>query len=187
MKKASIPVLAIRMVLILSGLLGVSNSATLADSANQPEQSQPGFDCSKVQSDVEKEICKSPELSRLDAEIAAAYVAARKLLDAAGESALLASQRDFIELRNHGKTAWDFVLKDHLRRRRDLLREIRPSRGEWAGEWGNDYGRMTLLPRSDGLYDIKILAGDPAGGRWACEFDYGGKISGSRMITWRET
>ena len=154
----------------------------LAGSASAQEV-RPSFDCTKARLPIEKEICASPELARLDAEIATAYAAANAMLDSTGRAALAASQKEFIAQRNLGTTAWDFELKDHLQRRNRFLRTIRPAKGQWAGTWGNDYGRVVLALRSDGLYDVKAEANDPVGGRWTCDFEHGGKIEGNTLVT----
>ncbi|MDF2118890.1 hypothetical protein PY365_25300 [Roseiarcaceae bacterium H3SJ34-1] len=152
----------------------------LAPGAGHAQQARPSFDCAKARLDVEKEICASPELSQIDAGIAAAYATAQQSLDAGGKAALAASEKEFIATRNLGKVATTFDLKDHLQRRRDLLRAIRPSKGQWAGTWGIDNGSMTLALRSDGLYDVTARTDHPSG---ACDFEHGGKLAGNVMTT----
>ena len=150
---------------------------------SQAQPTQPSFDCAKARLGVEKEICNSDELSKLDAEIATAYAAASKMLDMGRDSALLETQKEFIAVRNLGETAWNFVLKDHLQRRLDLLQKVRSSGGKWIGNWGNENGVMTLSPGPNGLLNLKIKSDDKAGGLWTCEFDYGAKISGNKVTT----
>jgi uncharacterized protein YecT (DUF1311 family) len=152
----------------------------LAPGAVDAQQARPSFDCASVRLDVEKEICASPALSQIDADIATAYATAQRVLDAAGKAALAASQKEFVAVRNLGKAATSFDLKEHLQRRRDFLRTIRSSKGQWAGSWGMDNGTMVLTLRSDGLYDVKANTNDAPG---ACEFEHGGKITGSVMTT----
>lgn len=161
-------------------LLSFCLAAALAPRAGHAQQARPSFDCASARLDVETEICASPELSQLDADIATAYAAAQRLLDAPGKAALAASQKEFIAVRNLGKTAWNFDLKGHLQRRRDFLRIIRSSEGQWAGSWGMDNGTLVLKLRSDGLYDVTAETNDAAG---ACEFEHGGRIAGNVMTT----
>jgi uncharacterized protein YecT (DUF1311 family) len=155
-------------------------AGALAPGTGHGQQVRPSFDCASVRLDVEKEICASPELSRIDADIATAYATAQRVLDAAGKAALAAGQKEFIGVRNLGKTALNFDLMQHLQRRRDFLRAIRSSKGQWVGSWGMDNGTLVLALRSDGLYDVKAATNDPAG---ACDFEHGGKITGSVMTT----
>jgi len=162
-------------VLALSLLMAV-----LAPNIGHAQQARPSFDCAKARLDVETELCASPELSQLDADIASAYATARQVLDPPGKAALAATQKEFVAIRDLGKTAMNFDLKEHLQRRRDFLRTIRSSRGQWAGSWGMDNGALVLTPRGDGLYDVTAKTNDPAG---ACEFEHGGKIAGSVMMT----
>jgi len=162
-------------VLVLSLL-----TAVLASGIGSAQQARPSFDCARAKLDVEKDICASPELSQIDADIAAVYAAAQRSLDAGGKAALAASQKEFIATRNLGKVATTFDLKDHLQRRRDLLRALRPSKGQWAGSWGIDNGAMVLTMRGDGLYDVQARTDHPSG---ACDFEHGGKLAGNVMTT----
>ncbi len=66
------------------------------------QQAAAGIDCTKAQRNVEKEICASPELMRLDAEVAIAFSVAWKKLDQPARAALSARQREFIAIRNVG-------------------------------------------------------------------------------------
>ncbi len=61
------------------------------------------FDCAKAATRIEKSICADPSLGKLDADIAAAYVAAGTDLDAAMRQRLLRSQRDWLAHRQAGK------------------------------------------------------------------------------------
>lgn len=155
----------------------------LASTHAGAQQAATGIDCTKAKLGVEKEICASPELMRLDAEVATAFSIARQKLDQPARAVLRASQKEFIKIRNLGSVAWDFNLKDHLQRRSEFLQSIRASNGEWAGGWADDNGTIVLTKRSDGLYDVEADATDRAGGRWECSFEHGGKIRGSMMLT----
>ncbi len=55
-----------------------------------------GFDCNKASSDTEKLICRNPELSALDSQLAAAYKTALGAVSASSKNALLKEQRNWI-------------------------------------------------------------------------------------------
>lgn len=66
----------------------VSTSAAVAE--------QPSFDCAKASTTVELAICASAELSRLDRDLSAAYLAARNALGGSARQDLLDRQRAWL-------------------------------------------------------------------------------------------
>ena len=67
--------------------LALIASVALVSAGPAFAQSGPSFDCAKAANDVERTICKDPELAKADREMAAAYAAlAAKLTGAAKEN-----------------------------------------------------------------------------------------------------
>jgi len=67
--------------------------------AAQSPSPQPGFDCSKAATPQEKAICASPELSKADAEMTAAYKAWLAAAPAGSQEAIRQSQRLWLRTR----------------------------------------------------------------------------------------
>jgi uncharacterized protein len=68
-------------------------------------QSGPSFDCARASNDVERTICKDPELAKADREMAAAYAAVAAKLSGAAKENLEKEQVRWIGDRNRGCTA----------------------------------------------------------------------------------
>jgi uncharacterized protein len=65
-------------------------------------QSAPSFDCAKASNDVERTICKGPELAKADLEMAAAYAALAAKLSGPAKENLEKEQLRWIGDRNRG-------------------------------------------------------------------------------------
>lgn len=59
-------------------------------------QTRPSFDCAKASNSIEKTICASPELSKLDTDLAAAYAALSTRLDAKAKEHLARDENGWI-------------------------------------------------------------------------------------------
>jgi uncharacterized protein YecT (DUF1311 family) len=89
--------------------------------AQEPEPIHPSFDCAKVHSEVLKLICATPDLAKLDQELAAVYVAA--LFNASSPHKLKIGERVWIAKRNNS-TADVTILEAMYKERIAFLRAI---------------------------------------------------------------
>lgn len=130
------------------------------------------FDCARATTQVEKEICASPVLRRLDRQIAFAYRAA---LVRHGQSesveALRDDQRQFNSIRERaGMSASAQTLQQMMESRRDTLRRLSGSRTVFVGRWTSYNGDITITQNRAGLV-VSISTVDPVAGRWTCAGD----------------
>ncbi|WP_164738569.1 lysozyme inhibitor LprI family protein [Aquabacter cavernae] len=123
-----------------------------------PAAAAPSFDCAKARTKVEKGICASPALSALDQRLAAAYAKAMARLDPAGQRALKADQRIFLDVRDRFFGTPDYDLKSDLAERAAWLERIDPSATKgWDGTWGSVMGEITLS-KGGAAADINTVA-----------------------------
>lgn len=123
--------------------MALAGAATVA--LPVPADSAPSFDCAKARTKVETAICASATLSALDQRIAAAYAKAMSRLDPAGQAALKADQRIFLDVRNSFFGTPDYDLKSDLSERAAWLDRIDPTATKgWDGTWGSVMGEITL-------------------------------------------
>ena len=80
-------------------------------------QSGPSFDCAKASNDVERMICKDPELAKADREMAAAYAAVAAKLGGAAKENLEKEQVRWLGDRNRGCAADTDGIAPCLKRR----------------------------------------------------------------------
>lgn len=111
------------------------------------------FNCAKAASKVEKAICASPVLGKLDDDVAAAYADARAGLDDAWRPRLLRSQREWLATR---ASADD--LPAALRERLAILRGVRVTQG------GVRFLKLTDDARP--MYVLDAVPGAPAYNQW---------------------
>jgi len=79
--------------------MALSTSA-MAQSQLTSDVVKPSFDCAKATTTTEKAICASPDLARLDSQIAQQYRRARSLADASLKATLLTEQRAWLKDRS---------------------------------------------------------------------------------------
>src|SRR5215472_13183403 len=135
----------------------------LLHNARCPAQS---FDCSKAAADVEKTICRSPDLASVDADMGEAYQALLGSSAAAEKGALRDAQRLWIEKRNKectgaGVASQENCLKEVIGRRRDELQEqLRKKLGlsQMALAWITSYSSLQDVRTY--AEDIKDRIGD---------------------------
>jgi uncharacterized protein len=111
------------------------------------------FNCAKAASQVEKAICASPALGKLDDDVAAAYAAARAGLDEPWRPRLLRSQREWLATRSASAG-----LAAGLRQRLAILRGIRVTQG------GVRFLKLTDDARP--MYVLDDVPGAPAYNQW---------------------
>jgi uncharacterized protein YecT (DUF1311 family) len=85
----------------------------------------PTFDCTNVVSDVLKLICVTPQLARLDRDLADAYIAA--LAMTRSPSSIRADQRAWIRARNNGRADVQTITSLYARRISELRATADPS------------------------------------------------------------
>lgn len=73
--------------------MAVLMAAILVSQAVSPVSASPSFDCRRASASIEKIICASSDLSVLDQQLADAYAAKRRTLDAEGVKSLQQDQR----------------------------------------------------------------------------------------------
>ncbi len=136
---------ALLRAIATSACLLTSLALTGVACLSTPARAAPSFDCGKARSKVEKAICASVALSALDQRVATAYAKAMMRLDGAGQAALRADQRLFLDARDHFFGTPDYDLRAELAARAVWLERINPrAAGAWDGTWGSVMGEITL-------------------------------------------
>src|SRR6266851_3333037 len=85
--------------------LALITAVGLVSAATAFAQSGPSFDCAKASNDVERTICKDPELAKADREMAAAYATVAAKLSGAAKENLEKEQVRWLGDRNRGCAA----------------------------------------------------------------------------------
>src|SRR5260370_37757418 len=85
--------------------LALTTAVGLASGAPVCAQSGPSFECAKASNDVERTICKDPELAKADREMAAAYATVAVKLSGAAKENLEKEQVRWLGDRNRGCAA----------------------------------------------------------------------------------
>ena len=111
------------------------------------------FDCAKASTRVEKAICASPALGKLDEDVAAAYAAARAGLDDTWRARLLRSQREWLASRVPSAQLAD-----------DLDRRLRILQGSRVSVGGVPFLRLSDDARP--MYVLGNAPGAPAYNQW---------------------
>lgn len=113
------------------------------------------FDCKKARSEEEKAVCASPELSKLDEDMAAAYKATLALM--AGDNKRIALfRKDQVDWVKERGRCGDTVpcLKDEYARR---IRWLSNPAHQYAGEWVASKAKITFhVESSDGLLYVAL-------------------------------
>ena len=81
-------------------LFAISLACALAAAAGAQAQSGPSFDCAKASNAIERTICKTPELAKVDREMASLYAALLGRLNGAAKENLEKNQLSWIVSRN---------------------------------------------------------------------------------------
>lgn len=89
-------------------------------------QGGPSFDCTKASTQVERTICRSPELAKADRDLAAAYAALAAKLSGAARDHLVKDQQRWVGNRNRACAGEDAAacLKSRYENRLALLKEF---------------------------------------------------------------
>jgi len=101
---------------------------------------KPSFPCRYARSDVEKMICATPELARLDRQMASRYEDAHAAVDAKGKRKLQRSREDFIKDRDRCRDAE--CVGDIYRGRIDEIEDIERDRSPQAKARRFSVGRV---------------------------------------------
>ena len=178
-----------------SAAIGAVLTALLAASEIAAAQGKPSFDCAKAASVAEKAICADPALAQADADVAKAYAALLKTLDAATGKALRADQGDFIAYRdqmagfneNRPKDQQTFDLGEFLRDRAIFLAGIRkPSDAGLIGTWSSVRGSVEIKAAGAGMVEIsEDVVANPVSGSGSCEID--GTVASRRTLRLEDT
>jgi uncharacterized protein len=136
-------------------------------------QTRPSFDCAKSTEDVEKAICKSGNLSKLDRAIASAYAQARRTLDPESQAALQEDQESFLSARATALAEDSKSLMEFMQERLKLLRGmIVPPSGNseaaFLGQWHNNSGFVRITRAAGGKLKVGIETSTPVTGMRAC-------------------
>src|SRR6266851_6779593 len=97
--------------------LALITAVGLVSAATAFAQSGPSFDCAKASNDVERTICKDPELAKADREMAAAYATVAAKLSGAAKENLEKEQVRWLGDRNRGCAADTDGIAPCLKRR----------------------------------------------------------------------
>ena len=173
-----------------SAAIGAVLTALLAASEIAAAQGKPSFDCAKAASVAEKAICADPVLAQADADVAKAYAALLKTLDAAAGKALRADQSDFIAYRdqiadfneNTPKDQQTFDLGEFLRDRATFLAGIRkPADAGLIGTWSSVRGSVEIMAAGVSKLEISAeIVTNPVSGSGAC--DIGGTVEKRKTL-----
>lgn len=171
-------------------VIGSVLSALLAADGNAMAQGKPSFDCAKAASAGEKATCADPVLAQADADVAKAYAALLKTLDAAAGKALRADQSDFIAYRdqiagfneNTPKEQQTFDLGEFVRDRAIFLAGIRkPADADLIGTWSSVRGSVEIMAADAGKFEISAeIVTNPVSGSGAC--DIGGTVEKRKTL-----
>jgi uncharacterized protein len=124
-----------------------------------PALAAPSFDCTKATKPVEKAICADPELSALDADIAAAFKAAlaRVSIDAGAVARLREYQRGFVAERNGAFAKAGYQMNVHLGSQKAMLeawpQNIHLLAAADVAEWLKGLPNEVMEATSDGIAD----------------------------------
>ena len=170
-------------------------TALLANSAPAAAQAKPSFDCAKAASVAEKAICADPTLAQADADVAKAYAALLKTLDAHAGKALRDDQSDFVTYRdqiaefneNTPKDQQTFDLGEFLRDRATFLAGIRkPGNGGFIGTWSSVRGSVEIKAAGTGKVEIsEDVVANPVSGSGSCEID--GTVASRKILRLEDT
>jgi uncharacterized protein len=172
--------LAVRLVRLL-GL--VPFAVALATPVTAPRAAGPSFDCAKETGLVERAICASPKLSRLDVRLDAAYRKAMRgwSADPITRDALRTAQRDFLDRREDALAA-DGGLAGLYEAQVLLLETLDTApRAGFDGEWSNLAGALRVYRTDAGLM-LYGNAVEPVRFRWVCDTDIGATVSGTTLV-----
>lgn len=162
-------------------------------SAVSAQSARPSFNCVAAKSESERMICRDAGLARLDREIAAAYAAALRRVDAAAAAKLREEQRQYLILRtgvasrehpfqesSTQRSRVASVMQERLR----YLGSIRkpPSNGALTGKWVNFSGYTIIKPSSARRFVIDADAADTYAGRWTCGIDGVADQRGNKLV-----
>lgn len=169
--------------LALAALLSLPAGWATAQSAPQ------SADCSRATQPVDRAICTTPDLRRLDQSIANSYRRLLAELDRNGAAALRDDQRVFINARNRaaaGRTGLELVteLREWLSARAKTLNSLQanPPSG-LVGHWANLNGEIDVVQWATGVLTFNANAVDPLGARWVCDADGNGEWTGENEGT----
>jgi hypothetical protein len=152
-------------------------------------QGKPSFDCGKAASVAEKAICADPALAQTDADIAAKYAVALKMLDARAGKALRDDQSDFVSYRdqiaefNQGipKDQQTTDLGEFMRDRATYLAGIRkPADKGFIGTWSSIRGTVEIKAAGGRKLDVSEDIANPVSGSGAC--DIGGTVKAGKEL-----
>ena len=142
------------------------------------------FDCSKAASVVEKKICASKILSKLDSRMAEAYRVAQDRVksDEAALTELRRVQREYLRWRGEYLSHPAFDFEASMRARLAFLEGISgEQRKDFAGEWQSYFGTINI-PKGDTGVNVRLEAAEPATARWICNFEGKGKREGAVLL-----
>ena len=169
--------------LALAALLFLPAGMATAQSAPQ------AADCSRATQPVDRAICTTPDLRRLDQSIVTAYRRLLADLDRNGAAALRDDQRVFINARNRaaaGRTGAELIteLRGWLEQRAKTLNSLlaNPNDG-LVGHWVNINGEIDVVQWASGVLTFNANAVDPLGARWVCDADGDGEWTGENEGT----
>jgi len=167
----------------------------LAASDHAAAQGKPSFDCAKAASVAEKAICADPALAQADADVAKAYAALLKTLDAHAGKALRDDQSDFIAYRdqiasfneNTSKDQQTFDLGEFLHDRASFLAGIRkPSDAGLIGTWSSVRGSVDIKAVGGSKLEIsEDVVANPVSGSGSCEID--GTVANRKTLRLEDT
>ena len=139
---------------------------------------------------AERAIRADPALAQADADVAKAYAALLKTLDAHAGKALRADQSDFIAYRdqiagfneNTPKEQQTFDLGEFLRDRATFLAGIRkPAGTSFVGTWSSVRGAVEIKAAGSGKLEISAeIVTNPVSGSGAC--DIGGAVEKRKTL-----
>ena len=107
-------------------LLATTLLLLVVEATRAQAQGGPSFDCAKASTPVERTICKSPELAKVDRDLATAYAALAAKLGGAAKDHLVKDQQRWVGNRNRACTGEDAAacLKSRYENRLALLKEF---------------------------------------------------------------
>lgn len=176
----------VTMSLLLVGAL-VGSSAATAQSA------RPSFNCAAAKTSAERMICRDAGLARLDREIAAAYAAALKRVNAAAGAKIRQEQNLFLILRTGVvRTDHPFQSSSTPRERLGSVMEERVSQlrairkpslgGALTGTWSNFNGDVVVRALGRGRFQINQDGADPYAARWVCKIEGVATQRGNKLV-----
>lgn len=157
----------------------------LAGSLVAARAEAPSFDCARSTGPVEKAICRSPRLARLDLRIDAAYRRAMRAWrdDPLTREALRSAQRDLLDRRDAALAEPDDGLARLLEEQATFLEAIDAApRHGFAGEWGNLTAGIRIEPTAAGIavWGNRV---EPVRFRWVCDIDDLGVVVDAALVS----